>query len=78
MFIFLPFALTIPAVTVEAKLKGFPTASTHSPIWTSSLFPYCIGVSSCLSILIIAKSVVGSVPINFAENDSLLFNVSST
>ena len=36
IFMFLAFALTIPAVTVDVKLKGFPTASTHSPILTSS------------------------------------------
>jgi hypothetical protein len=24
-------ALTIPAVTVDARLNGFPTATTHSP-----------------------------------------------
>jgi hypothetical protein len=31
MFIFLALALTIPAVTVDARLNGFPTATTHSP-----------------------------------------------
>jgi hypothetical protein len=42
-FIFLAFAETIPAVTVEVKLKGFPTAKTHSPTFKSSLFPRGIG-----------------------------------
>ena len=40
MFMSRPFALTIPAVTVEVKLKGLPTARTHSPTFTSSEFPY--------------------------------------
>ena len=40
---FLAFAETIPAVTVDVKLKGFPTASTHSPTFKSSLFPNGIG-----------------------------------
>ncbi len=31
ILIFRPFALIIPAVTVEFRLKGFPTANTHSP-----------------------------------------------
>ena len=39
MPIFLPFALTIPAVTVEFKSKGFPTARTHSPSFTLSESP---------------------------------------
>ena len=30
------FALTIPAVTVLVRLKGLPTASTHSPSRISS------------------------------------------
>ena len=34
-----PLALTIPAVTVEVKLSGLPTANTHSPTRTSSEFP---------------------------------------
>ena len=36
---FLALAETIPAVTVDVKLNGFPTASTHSPICKSSLLP---------------------------------------
>ena len=31
MLILLAFALTIPAVTVELRLNGLPTAKTHSP-----------------------------------------------
>ena len=37
--IFLAFALTIPAVTVDLNSKGEPTARTHSPISTLSEFP---------------------------------------
>ena len=33
---FLAFAETIPAVTVEVRLYGFPTANTHSPTFTIS------------------------------------------
>ena len=33
---FLAFALIIPAVTVDVKLNGFPTAKTHSPIFALS------------------------------------------
>ena len=32
LFKSLDFALIIPAVTVELRLNGFPTAKTHSPI----------------------------------------------
>jgi hypothetical protein len=42
MFIFLALALTIPAVTVDARLNGFPTATTHSPISMVSLSPNSI------------------------------------
>ena len=42
MFLFpsksLPFAETIPAVTVEVRLYGLPTAKTHSPILILSEF----------------------------------------
>ena len=41
--IFLALADTIPAVTVDVRLKGLPTAKTHSPIFTSSLLPIAIG-----------------------------------
>ena len=39
ILMFLALALTIPAVTVEVKLKGLPTASTQSPNLTSSELP---------------------------------------
>ena len=61
-----PFALTIPAVTVEFKLNGLPTAKHHSPTFTSSLLAKLIGVKSSASILISAKSVFGSVPMTVA------------
>src|SRR5690606_36214382 len=35
----LALALTIPAVTVEVRLKGLPTAKTHSPILVLSESP---------------------------------------
>jgi len=35
----LDFALIIPAVTVEVRLKGLPTAKTHSPIRALLLSP---------------------------------------
>ena len=35
----LDFAEIIPAVTVEVRLKGLPTAKTHSPICVVSLSP---------------------------------------
>ena len=35
----LDLALIIPAVTVDVKLKGLPTAKTHSPILASSESP---------------------------------------
>lgn len=34
----LPFAETIPAVTVELSPKGFPTAITHCPTSSKSEF----------------------------------------
>ena len=37
--IVLPFALTIPAVTVVVRLNGLPTASTHSPTRRESELP---------------------------------------
>ena len=33
------FALIIPAVTVDVRLKGLPTAKTHSPIFVWSESP---------------------------------------
>ena len=65
---FRPLALTMPAVTVEVKFKGFPTASTHSPTFTSSELPkLSVGKSSVGVVLRSAKSVLGSLPINSAS-----------
>ncbi len=74
----LAFALTIPAVTVELNPKGLPTASTHSPILRSSLFPKVIGVSFSASILIRARSVASSVPITLASYVELSFRSTSS
>jgi len=68
-------ALTIPAVTVEFRLKGFPTASTHSPTFSVSESPTgIVGRSSSDSILIRARSVLGSVPITRPLNSRLSFS----
>ncbi|MNE37191.1 hypothetical protein D3C80_1310330 [compost metagenome] len=75
--IFLAFALTIPAVTVEVRLNGFPTASTHSPTRKSSLFPIEIGFSPGASIFKTAISVEGSVPITVAVYFELSFRMIS-
>ena len=74
-FIFLAFAETIPAVTVDVKLKGFPTANTHSPISNSSLFPNGIDGKFSPSILMTAMSVDGSVPITLASYLELSFKI---
>src|SRR5699024_12230876 len=60
-------ALTIPAVTVEVKLNGLPTANTHSPTFNFSESPKGIVGKSVASILIKAISVVGSAPIIRSE-----------
>ena len=65
-FIFLLFAETIPAVTVDSKLKGLPTAITHSPIKTESELAKLIAGSSLASTFTKAKSVSASRPIIFA------------
>ena len=39
MLILRALALTIPAVTVDVRLSGLPTASTHSPTFNSSELP---------------------------------------
>ena len=62
----LPLAETMPAVTVLVRLKGLPTASTHSPILTLSELPNVRGVSPSASIFSRAMSVVGSVPTKVA------------
>ena len=75
--LFLPLALIIPAVTVLFKLKGLPTAKTHSPIFTKSLFPYNKKGKPFCSILIRATSVLASNPIIRATYERLSFNVTS-
>ena len=67
MLMFLPFALTMPAVTVEFRLKGFPTASTHCPTFTSSESSMVRKGRLPSFILIRAKSVEGSVPMMVAS-----------
>ena len=63
----LDLALMIPAVTVELRLKGFPTANTHSPIRATSESPKGIkGNDSLVFIFRTAKSVLGSDPITSA------------
>jgi hypothetical protein len=69
------FALTIPAVTVDDKLYGFPTAITHSPTLRLSESPIGRVGRFLPSILIRARSVVGSVPIIRAENSLLSLSV---
>ena len=76
-FIFLAFAETIPAVTVEVKLNGLPTAKTHSPIAKSSLLPSAIAFKPVSSILITAISVAGSAPTTVAVYFELSFRVTS-
>ena len=68
------FALTIPAVTVEVRLKGLPTAKTHSPNFKSSELPIGNVGKSFPSILIKAKSVCSSVPIMRPLNSRLSFS----
>ena len=77
MLISRPFAEIIPAVTVEVRLNGLPTASTHWPNLTSSEFATSTFVSAFPSIFNKAISVVGSVPINSASYSSL-FEVVTT
>src|SRR5687767_6708507 len=67
-----PFALTIPAVTVDESVNGFPTASTHSPTLIFFAFPKATGTRPVSFILITARSVEGSVPINSAAYTRLL------
>ena len=75
---FLDFALTIPAVTVEVRLKGLPTASTQSPNFRSSELPNSVKRRSFSSTFNNAKSVFGSVPIILADNSLPSFNVIKT
>ena len=71
----LAFALTIPAVTVEVKLNGLPTASTQSPISTSSELPNSVNAKLLSSIFNKAISVPGSVPTSLAVNSLPSFSV---
>ena len=68
-------ALTIPAVTVEVRLNGLPTASTHSPTFNASESPTGIVGKSSPSILIKARSVTSSVPMMRPLSWRLSFNV---
>ena len=68
-------ALTIPAVTVELRLKGLPTANTHSPTFSLSESPIGRVGRFLPSTLIRAKSVFLSVPMMRAENSRLSFSV---
>ena len=65
------FALTMPAVTVEVRLNGFPTAKTHSPSFKFSLEPIVIAGKLLPSIFTRARSVVLSVPMIRALNSRL-------
>ena len=69
------FALTMPAVTVELRLNGLPTASTHSPTFRSLLSPMVMAGRFLPSILMRARSVVLSVPMMRAENSRLSLSV---
>ena len=71
---FLPFALTMPAVTLFSKPKGEPIARTHSP--TRSLFgsPRRTTGKPVASIFIKAMSVRLSVPMTLALYSRLSVN----
>ena len=71
-------ALTMPAVTVDVRLKGLPTANTHSPMWRLSELPNEMIGRLSASIFSRAMSVDGSVPITFASNLRLSLRVTST
>ena len=62
-----PRADTIPIVTVCPTPKGLPMASTTSPTFVVSKRPRVIAGKFFKLILMTARSVSGSVPINFAE-----------
>ena len=75
---FRDFAEIIPAVTVDVRLKGLPTAKTHSPIFVESLSPntaYSKSVSEF--IFSSAISFCSSLPITSAIYDWLSFVVIS-
>ena len=73
-----PLALTMPAVTVEFRLNGLPTAKTHSPTLSCSESPKGSVLRSFASILIRAMSVLGSVPMILAGNLRLSLSVTSS
>ena len=57
----------MPAVTVLLKPKGLPTAITQSPTRSAAELPKgAAGKSALASILITARSVLGSRPTSFA------------
>ena len=62
ILIFLDFALIIPAVTVELRLYGLPTANTHSPTFNLFELSNSKKGSSFSSILRRAKSLLESSP----------------
>src|SRR5690606_40238876 len=72
---FLALADTIPAVTVDVKLYGFPTAKTQSPTFIASeSAKVAKGSFSFVSIFSKAISILESVPISLALNVRLSFN----
>jgi len=71
-------ALTMPAVTVLVRLKGLPMASTHSPSLRSSLLPTVMGCKLSASILMRARSELGSVPMIRALNSRLSLSLTSS
>ena len=75
----LDLELIIPAVTVEFRLYGLPTARTHSPIWLFSESPNKIYSNFSLeSIFKTATSVTSSEPTIIASYSLLSFVVTIT
>ena len=70
-----PTALTMPAVTVDLRLRGAPMASTHSPISTASDLPMVAVFRPLASILMTAMSVRGSEPTSSASYSRLSLKV---
>ena len=62
IFILRDLALTIPAVTVELRLYGFPIAKTHSPTFKLSESANFKKLRFSSSIFSKAKSLSGSTP----------------
>ncbi|OPX96423.1 MAG: hypothetical protein A4E58_01750 [Syntrophorhabdus sp. PtaB.Bin006] len=64
----LPFALTMPAVTVVSNPKGLPMATTQSPTSRLSESPNVADGSVCFALILIrAMSVLASRPITVAS-----------